>query len=518
MYAATAAKPDRSASNHRRAASGSANTAAAVAGVDICGRWCTSAGYRIVDGRAQPGQRAGGRGLGLHLADELTRDVHDLGDPAEHETRRLQRGRPADGQAALVAEHGLAHVAQVADLGRDELIIRVPAGAQVEQAVGAPGEQRAVGTDRRACPLTLADLDDAAQVQLRRGELLDVLRSVPDLAGEVVAPGVHGVAGAGDRQGVGAAGRDLGHPGQRHRDRNGIHRVGADARNATAPGEQGPVGTQRVADIAGRRHLDDPGQAGYRPGGGPADGGPGTGLSVVIPAPGQDGAVRAQRERVIVARGQLGDPGQAGYRHGAGPLGGGSVAQLPVIVATPGPDDPAGSGGQHVVGALGDLGDPGQAGHEYGGEPLRCRPVAELAVGVKPPGVHSAVGQQHGTGFRVLGGGELLHRDLQSAHGWQAQHGSRRGPVVRCPVADLPVLVPSPAEDGGRARQHALRGRGRRRRRGRRHGDGRGRNRGKGDDHVHATARPATQRQHRLSSLSASCRRGSAVRPASSGL
>src|SRR6266516_7217388 len=234
VYAATAAKPDRSASNHRRAASGSANTAAAVAGVDICGRWCTSAGYRIVDGRAQPGQRAGGRGLGLHLADELTRDVHDLGDPAEHETRRLQRGRrlglaeadhardggrvvPADGQAALVAEHGLAHVAQVADLDRDELIIRVPAGAQVEQAVGAPGEQRAVGTDRRACPLTLADLDDAAQVQLRRGELLDVLRSVPDLAGEVVAPGVHGVAGAGDRQGVGAAGRDLGHPGQRHR-------------------------------------------------------------------------------------------------------------------------------------------------------------------------------------------------------------------------------------------------------------------------------------------------------------
>jgi DNA-binding SARP family transcriptional activator/tetratricopeptide (TPR) repeat protein len=111
-----------------------------------------------VDRRTQPGQRAGGRGLGLHLADELTGDVHDLGDPAEHETRRLQPGGrlglgiadharhgarvvPADGQPTLVAERHLAHVAQVADLRRDELIIRVPADAQAEQAVGAPGEQ-----------------------------------------------------------------------------------------------------------------------------------------------------------------------------------------------------------------------------------------------------------------------------------------------------------------------------------------------------------------------------------------
>jgi hypothetical protein len=113
-----------------------------------------------------------------------------------------------------------------------------------------------------------------------------------------------------------------------------------------------------------------------------------------------------------------------------------------------------------------------------------------------------AVGQQHGTGFRVLGGGELLHRDLQSVHGWQAQHGSRRGPVVRCPVADLPVLVPSPAEDGGRAGPDALPDRGRRACRCGRPGDGRGHYRSDRDDHMHATARPATQCQHRLFSLS----------------
>jgi DNA-binding SARP family transcriptional activator/tetratricopeptide (TPR) repeat protein len=458
-----------------------------------------------VDRCAQPGQRARGRSLRLHLADELTGDVHDQGDPAERETRRLQRGGrlglaeadharhggrvvPADGEAPLVAERHLAHVAQVADLDRERLNTRRPAVAQVEQAVVAPGEQRAVRADRRARPPALADLDDAAQVQLRRGELLDVLRSVTDLAAEVVAPGVHGVAGAGDRQGVGVAGRDLGHPGQRHRDRHEVHRVRAVTHDATTPGEQGPVGAQCVAEIAGRAHLDDPGQAGHRPRGGPAGGGPGTELSVVIPAPGQDGAVRAQRERVIVARGQLGDPGQAGYRHGALPVGGGSVAQLPVLVITPGPDDPAGSGGQHVERGQGDLGDPGQAGHGRRGMPLRCRPVAEHAVDVDAPGVHGAVGQQHGTGFRVVSGGKLLHRDLQSVHGWQAQHGSRRGPVVRRPVAVFPVLVPSPAEDGGRARPHALPGRGCRVRRCRRPGDGRGRHHGEGEDHVHAPA------------------------------
>ncbi len=56
---------------------------------------------------------------------------------------------------------------------------------------------------------------------------------------------------------------------------------------------------------------------------------------------------------------------------------------------------------------------------------------------------------------------------------------------------------PSPAENGGRARQHALPGRGRR-----------GRHHGGGDDHVHAAARPATQCQHRLFPLSVSCQRG----------
>jgi tetratricopeptide (TPR) repeat protein len=111
-----------------------------------------------VDRRAQPGHRAGGRGLRLHHADELAGEVYDEGDPAEGEARRLQRGGclrlgvidhardggrvvPANGQAALVAERHLSHVAQVADPGRDELMHRVRADAQVEIVVVAPGEQ-----------------------------------------------------------------------------------------------------------------------------------------------------------------------------------------------------------------------------------------------------------------------------------------------------------------------------------------------------------------------------------------
>jgi DNA-binding SARP family transcriptional activator len=172
--------------------------------------------YCHVDRRAQPGHRAGRRGLRLHHADELAGEVHDHGDPAEREARRLQRGRrlglgvidharhggrvvPANGQAPLVTERHLSHVAQVAFLGRNKLSSLGSAGAQAEQAVGAPGEQRAVGADRRARVVTLADLDDVAQVELDRGDLLDVGRPVPDLAAQVPAPGVHGVAGAGDR-------------------------------------------------------------------------------------------------------------------------------------------------------------------------------------------------------------------------------------------------------------------------------------------------------------------------------
>jgi len=479
---------------------------------------------RHADRGAQPGQRAGRRALGLDLADVLAGDVHDLADPAEREARRLQgrgrvrlgvadhardRGRvvAARGDAAFVAFGHHGHVGQVADQSGHQRIAHAAAEAQVEQAVRAPGEQRAVGAQRHAGVQALADLGDPAQVDLDRAGPGDVGGAVADLALEVDAPGPDLAAAAHQGQGVVAAGGDLGHPGQRHGHRRGRGRL-AVTQVTAAPGQQGPVGAQRVAVPVARRHLDDPGQPGYLLRRGPAGLGPVAELPAGIVAPGQDGAVRAQRERVIGPGGQLGDPGQPGYLPGHVPARRGAVAQLAVIVVTPAPHRAASAHRHHVEGAHRDLGDPGQPGHLDRGVPVGRRPVAQLAEGVAAPGPHRAVGQQGGVGLGQGAAGELFRADLQSAIRGQSQHGFRGGLRGGRPVAVLARLVVTPAEDGGETGDHGLRGRhgsARRRRSARRRGRGRwgggagdrrDRDRGAGDDRAHAAARAPASSLH----------------------
>ena len=305
------------------------------------------------------------------------------------------------------------------------------------------------------------------------GDVCVVVVAVPELAVEVVAPGVELSIGP-DGQAVVQTGRQPGGAHTRRKrdhDRLAFEGLGAVAELAVvveAPGVQVSVGTggqavvtagrDRCGGDAGRQTGDDRGDGRHPPS--VAE------LPVRVVAPCVDRAVGGEGEGVVLTGGDGGEGDAGGRRHGDGRRRrvAVAVAELVEAVVAPPVHEPVGAEGEAVVGTGRDLDrtDPAGQVDDLGRGHVGRRAVTELPEAVLAPRIEVPVGSD---GQAVIPTGRTRGRHDARGQGHRPGH---RGVGGRS-VAELSVGVVAPAlqdlvrrgtRRGRRADRHQGRGQG----------------------------------------------------------